>query len=183
MYSWTPLMTDAPLGIDALGFRRSLGAFPTGVCLVTTVDATGKREGVTVNSFASVSLAPPLVLWSIRDEARSSEAFVLGRHFIIHVLGLDQQDLAQHFARPAPDKFAAFDAQFAPGIGGCPRLRAGGVATYECTTYSRHQEGDHTILVGRVARYASRAAQPLVFHAGRMGSLQEIAAAAAGTTP
>jgi len=123
MYSWTLITGDSPVTTDALSFRQSLGSFPTGVCLVSTVTASGKREGMTINSFASVSLDPPLILWSIRDDARSAEAFIGGRHFILSVLAASQRALAQHFARPAADKFEGWEHDFEPGIGGCPRLR------------------------------------------------------------
>jgi flavin reductase (DIM6/NTAB) family NADH-FMN oxidoreductase RutF len=134
----------------------------------------GKREGMTINSFASVSLAPPLILWSIRDDARSADAFIAGDHFILSVLGASQRSLALHFSRPAVDKFAAYEQDFDSGIAGCPRLRLS-VATFECTTYSRHQEGDHTILLGRVERHSRSAEEPLILHMGSMGSLKELA--------
>jgi Flavin reductase like domain len=107
MYSWTLITGDTPVTTDARSFRQSLGTFPTGVCLVTTVSTDGKCEGMTINSFASVSLDPPLILWSIRDDARSADAFIGGRHFILSVLAASQRQIALHFARPARDKFAA----------------------------------------------------------------------------
>jgi flavin reductase (DIM6/NTAB) family NADH-FMN oxidoreductase RutF len=161
MYSWTLITGDVPQTPDARSFRQSLASFPTGVCLVTTISPDGKREGMTINSFASVSLAPPLILWSIRDDARSADAFIGGPHFILSVL-----------ARPAPDKFADWSNDFEEGIGGCPRLRES-AATFECTTYSRYQEGDHTILLGRVESHSRTSALPLVLHMGEMGSLSD----------
>jgi flavin reductase (DIM6/NTAB) family NADH-FMN oxidoreductase RutF len=174
MYSWTLVTGDVPQTSDARSFRRSLAAFPTGVCLVTTVSAAGKREGMTINSFASVSLAPPLILWSIRDDARSADAFIGGPHFVLSVLASSQRDLALHFARAAADKFSACAHEFEEGIGGCPRLRDS-AATFECTTYSRYQEGDHTILLGRVESHSRTSALPLMLHLGEMGSLSELA--------
>jgi flavin reductase (DIM6/NTAB) family NADH-FMN oxidoreductase RutF len=174
MYSWTLITGDTPESSDALSFRESLGTFITGVCLVSTVAASGKREGMTINSFASVSLDPPLILWSIRDDARSADAFICGRYFILSVLAASQQSLALHFARSAADKFAAWEQQFETGIGGCPRLRFS-VATFECAAYSRHQEGDHTILLGRVERHSHTHAPPLILHSGQMGSLDDLA--------
>ena len=174
MYSWAPISGDVPHALDAQRFRKALGSFPTGICLVSTLSADGKREGMTVNSFSSVSLAPPLVLWSIRDDANSSNVFLTARSFIISVLAAQQAELAMHFARPAADKFSAYESCFESGIDGCPRLRES-VATYECTVYSRHQEGDHTIVLGRVVEFSDSNHQPLLFHAGRMGSLQELA--------
>lgn len=178
MYSWTPISDEQAPTLDARRLRQALGAFGTGVCLVTTVGRDGKREGMTINSFASVSLAPPLVLWSLRDEARSADVFLAVRHFVIHVLAADQAALALHFSRAAADKFAAHEDAFEPGIAGCPRLRRS-AARYECTTYSRHEEGDHTIIVGRVEAFEHEALEPLMFHAGKMGSLRELALALA----
>ncbi|HSV45988.1 MAG TPA: flavin reductase family protein [Ramlibacter sp.] len=174
MYSWTLITGDTPQTVDAGRLRQALGAFPTGVCLVTTVTADGKREGMTINSFASVSLDPPLILWSIRDDARSAEAFLASRHFTLSILAADQKELAGHFARPAPDKFALYEDQFSVGLGGCPRLLRS-VATFECSLWSRYQEGDHTILVGRVGSYSQSEAKPLLFHSGQMGSVWELA--------
>lgn len=174
MYSWSFIGGDAPLTVDAGRFRRALGSFPTGVCLVTTVGPDGKREGMTINSFASVSLAPPLVLWSIRDDTRSAEAFLTCRNYTISILASDQKEMASHFARPAFDKFAAYEDAFAVGIGGCPKLKHS-AATFECASYSRYQEGDHTILVGRVDAFSSSEATPLLFHSGQMGSVWEVA--------
>jgi flavin reductase (DIM6/NTAB) family NADH-FMN oxidoreductase RutF len=174
MYSWALITGDTPVTVDARSFRQSLATFPTGVCLVTTLSGEGKREGMTINSFASVSLEPPLILWSIRDEARSADAFISSRHFILSVLAASQQPLALHFARPATDKFLTCDQEFDAGIGGCPRLRRS-VATFECTTYSRYQEGDHTILLGRVESHTRTGDPPLLLHMGSMGSLVELA--------
>lgn len=174
MYSWALITGDTPETLDARAFRQALGAFPTGVCLVTTVSPEGKREGMTINSFASVSLSPPLVLWSIKDDARSAEVFLAGGAFILHVLSASQAALALHFARPAPDKFSDWEDAFDRGIAGCPRLRES-AATFECSTYSRHQEGDHTILLGKVAHFSRTDTAPLLFHMGQMGSLAELA--------
>jgi flavin reductase (DIM6/NTAB) family NADH-FMN oxidoreductase RutF len=174
MYSWTLITGDIPQTADARSFRQSLATFPTGVCLVTTVSEEGKREGMTINSFASVSLAPPLILWSIRDDARSADAFIGGRYFILSVLAASQRAIAMHFARPAEDKFAGWEEEFDSGIGGCPRLRTG-IATFECSTYSRHQEGDHTILLGRVEHHRKKTEPPLMLHMGEMGSLWDLA--------
>lgn len=172
MYSWALITGDTPTTLNARLLREALSSFPTGVCLVTTIAPDGKREGMTINSFASVSLTPPLVLWSVRDDTRSAAAFLASRKFVLSVLAGSQRDLALHFARPAPDKFAAHEDDFDEGIGGCPRLRTS-VATFECTTYSRHQEGDHTILLGRVENFSKSDLPPLVFHLGQMASLPE----------
>ena len=121
-----------------------------------------------------MSLQPPLVLWSIRDDARSADVFLASGHFTISVLGARQQELALHFAKAAPDKFEKYEREFETGFGGCPKLR-GALATFECSTYSRHKEGDHTILIGKVEHFSHRSDVPLVAHAGRLGSIGEIA--------
>ncbi len=174
MYSWALVTGDTPTTLNSRSLREALASFATGVCLVTTRSLDGKREGLTINSFSSVSLTPPLVLWSIRDDTRSADAFLAGRSFVLSVLAESQRELAMHFARPAADKFAGREDDFEEGIGGCPRLRSS-VATFECTTYSRYQEGDHTILLGRVEAFAKSDMQPLVFYLGQMGSLAELA--------
>jgi flavin reductase (DIM6/NTAB) family NADH-FMN oxidoreductase RutF len=155
---------------DPRALRAALGRFPTGVCLVTTRTPGAKREGMTINSFASVSLDPPLVLWSIANDARSAEVFLGATHFNISVLGAGHKALAQHFARPAPDKFEAFEAAFVEAENGVPRL-AHAPATWECAVHARHAEGDHTILIGRVLRFDDFPGEPLLFHAGRLDSL------------
>lgn len=180
MYSWFDGFAAfaacdyAGANADARALRTAFSTYATGVCLVTTVTQDGKCEGMTINSFASVSLQPALLLWSIRDEARSADAFLASGRFIITVLSAAQHDLAMHFARPAEDKFAKFADAFEAGLGGCPRLRDS-IATFECSTYSRHKEGDHTILIGKVERFTSNQAMPLVTYAGKLGAPSDIA--------
>ncbi len=174
MYSWDPITENEACTVDGRRLRQALGSFPTGVCLVTTLGPDGKREGMTINSFASVSLSPPLVLWSVRDTARSADAFLAARGFALNMLGAQHHELALHFARPAPDKFSHFENLFMPGLRGMPVL-ADALVSFECATFSRHQEGDHAILVGRVEHFVHCAGAPLAFHAGRLGSLRELA--------
>lgn len=174
MYSWFDGFGVEDASADARRLRTALSSFTTGVCLVTTIADDGKREGMTINSFASVSLQPALVLWSIRDDARSAEIFLASGRFIVSVLGAQQQELALHFARPAADKFEKYEQEFETGFGGCPKLR-GALATFECSTYSRHKEGDHTILIGKVERFSHESEVPLVSHAGRLGAIYEFA--------
>jgi flavin reductase (DIM6/NTAB) family NADH-FMN oxidoreductase RutF len=143
--------------------------------LVTTVCADGKREGMTVNSFTSVSLEPLLILWSIRNDTGSGDAFIAGRAFNLSELSREQRELALHFACPAPDKFERFESEFNMADNACPRLGSA-VATFECSTYSRHQEGDHTtILLGRVDQFNSSDEPLLLLHSGQMGSLWDLA--------
>lgn len=178
MYSWISLDTPAGLAPDARALRAALGRYATGVCLVTTVAPGGKREGMTINSFASVSLAPPLVLWSIVNEARSADVFLGAGGFNLSVLGAPHKELALHFARPAPDKFERHAEAIAEGRNGLPLVR-GALATFECSLYSRHVEGDHTVLVGRVEHFETGEGEPLLFHAGRLGTLADLLPVAA----
>ena len=173
MYSWISLDTPAGLAPDARALRAALGRYATGVCLVTTVAPGGKREGMTINSFASVSLSPPLVLWSISNEARSADVFLGAQRYNISVLGAAHQDLALHFARPAEDKFERCADDFVSGRNGLPRVR-GALTAYECSVYSRHAEGDHTILIGRIEHFESADSEPLLFHAGKLGGLADL---------
>jgi flavin reductase (DIM6/NTAB) family NADH-FMN oxidoreductase RutF len=173
MYSWALITGDSAETVDARDLRQALGAFPTGVCLVTT-SHRGKREGMTINSFSSVSLDPPLILWSIREAAPSADAFIGARSFNLSVLTCDQLELAMHFSKAAADKFERFADQFDVARNLCPRLNDS-VATFECDTYSRHVEGDHTILLGRIEHFSRSDKAPLLFHSGQMGSLWDLA--------
>ena len=146
-------------------FRAALGMFATGVTIVTARSSTGELVGLTANSFNSVSMAPPLVLWSLARSATSMHAFSTGSHYAINILGADQQDLALRFASRDADRFAGVD--FVVGVAGAPLL-AGAAATFECFNRSRYEEGDHVIFVGEVERCTQRTgASPLLFHGGK----------------
>jgi flavin reductase (DIM6/NTAB) family NADH-FMN oxidoreductase RutF len=162
----TPPRQAQPPSFSALEFRAALGMFATGVTIVTARTADGQVIGLTANSFNSVSLKPPLVLWSLARAAASMVVFSAGSHYAINVLAADQKPLAERFAsRVAGDRFqgVTFDA----GAGGAPLLH-GAAATFECFNRSRYEEGDHVIFVGEVERCSHRAgAMPLLFHGGR----------------
>ena len=146
-------------------FRAALGMFATGVTIVTARSASGELVGLTANSFNSVSLEPPLVLWSLSRAAGSMAAFSAGSHYAINVLAADQKDLAERFAAKGADRFSGVG--FDIGAGGAPLLH-GAAATFECFNRSRYDEGDHVIFVGEVEHCATRAgASPLLFHGGR----------------
>ena len=146
-------------------FRAALGMFATGVTIVTGRDANGVRVGLTANSFNSVSLTPPLVLWSLSRQAGSLPAFTRGSHYAVHILAAGQRSLAERFARRDVDRFAGLD--FREGAGGAPILQ-GVAAVFECFNRSQYEEGDHIIFVGEVERCEWReGAQPLIFHGGR----------------
>jgi flavin reductase (DIM6/NTAB) family NADH-FMN oxidoreductase RutF len=146
-------------------FRAALGMFATGVTIVTARDADGSLVGLTANSFNSVSLEPPLVLWSLARSAGSMPAFERGSHYSINILAADQYALAERFASKSLDRFAQLS--FREGAGGAPILE-GAAAVFECFNRSRYEEGDHVIFVGEVERCEWRpGAQPLIFHGGR----------------
>ena len=150
---------------SAQDFRAALGMFATGVTIVTARDADGAPVGLTANSFNSVSLTPPLVLWSLARSAGSMPAFERGSHYAINILAADQHALAERFASKSVDRFA--DLAFSAGAGGAPVIE-GAAAVFECFNRSRYEEGDHVIFVGEVERCAWRTgAQPLIFHGGR----------------
>lgn len=149
--------------LDARAFRDALGQFATGVAIVTARGEDGERVGATVSSFNSVSLDPPLVLWSLDRSARSRAAFESSTHFAVHVLTLEQRELAQLFARRGADKFA--DLQCREGLGGVPVLEKC-AACFECETRHRYDGGDHIIFVGEVLQFERLAGSPLLFHGG-----------------
>ena len=151
--------------MDSQQFRAALGMFATGVTIVTVRSADGGLVGLTANSFNSVSLDPPLVLWSLARRARSMPAFAAGTHDAINILAADQQALAQRFASREVDRFAGL--AFREGRGGAPILE-GAAAVFECYNRSQYDEGDHVIFVGEVERCSHRpGAAPLIYHGGR----------------
>jgi 4-hydroxyphenylacetate 3-hydroxylase, reductase component len=162
---------SAPTDVNPQALRAALGRFATGVTIITCVDAAGERVGLTANSFASLSLAPPLVLWSLRRASPSLPAFEQAAQFVVNVLAESQVDLSRRFASPAPDKFA--EGGWSAGLGGAPVL-AGAAAVFECDSAARHDGGDHVIFVGRVRRLADLAIAPLVFQGGHYRMLGEV---------
>jgi flavin reductase (DIM6/NTAB) family NADH-FMN oxidoreductase RutF len=144
--------------------RKALAQFATGVTVVTTRSPDGTPVGLTVNSFASVSLDPPLVLWSIALTAQSYEVFRTCQSYLIHVLAVDQLEVAAAFATRGADKFGA--TRWRSNDSGLPLLE-GCVAWFECGNRSQYPEGDHVILVGRVEAFAIGGGAPLIFHDSR----------------
>jgi len=149
---------------DTRMLRQALGRFATGVTVVTTRTSAGKLEGLTANSFSSVSLDPPLILWSLRRAAPSFSGFIEASWFAINVLGTHQTSLSRHFATASPDKFA--DLSWTEGLGGCPLL-PDCLARFECRTETIVEAGDHNIFIGRVNRATHREGEALLFNAGR----------------
>jgi flavin reductase (DIM6/NTAB) family NADH-FMN oxidoreductase RutF len=141
--------------------RDALGRFATGVTVVTAVGPRGPL-GITANSFASLSLDPPLVLWSPARKSSRFPVFEAASHFAVHVLARDQQAMAMHFAQSG-DMPSAYGAL--PGLGGAPILE-GCAARFECRHAARFDGGDHLICVGEVLRFTASEAEPLVYHRG-----------------
>ena len=152
--------------IDPRDFRNALGAYGTGVTIITATAADGKPYGITCNSFASVSLNPPLVLWSLGIYSSSLTVFQNASHFSVHILGASQQALANKFAKSSEDKFAGVD--WTPGLGDAPVL-AESVANFQCRSVNRYYGGDHVIFLGAVEAYAYNTGEPLLFARGTYG--------------
>lgn len=154
-----------PPSFSVQEFRAALGMFATGVTIVTARSADGQVIGLTANSFNSVSLSPPLVLWSLSRVAASLPVFSTGSHYAINILAADQKPLAERFATRGADRWSG--VTFDEGAGGAPLLH-GAAASFECFNRSRYEEGDHVIFVGEVERCTHRTgASPLLFHGGR----------------
>ncbi len=146
-------------------FRAALGQFATGVTIVTARDANGRLLGLTANSFNSVSLSPPLVLWSLTRQSSSMPGLLSAQHYAINVLAADQRLLAERFARKGIDRFEG--SPWRPGLTGAPVIE-GAVAVFECGHHGQHDAGDHVIFVGKVLHCRRRVGvRPLVFHGGR----------------
>lgn len=164
------MSVPATPAFDPRELRDALGCFATGIAVVTACAPGGEFVGLTVNSFSSVSLEPPLVLWSLDRASPSLGAFSAASHYAVNVLAADQMALSQQFATRAADKFAGVDIA-AVGAGGAPLLR-GCCAWFECVNELRHDGGDHLIFLGRVARFAHEPGRPpLLYHGGRYRTL------------
>lgn len=153
---------------DERDFRNALGQFATGVTVVTTCDPDGQPVGITVSSFNSVSLVPPLVLWSLGRATSITPIFNVCSYYAIHILAQEQLPMAIQFAARGIDRFAGIGWQ--PNAQGIPILQ-GTLATFECSTRKRYEEGDHIIMIGEVLQYSYRHGPPLLYHDGQMRGL------------
>jgi flavin reductase (DIM6/NTAB) family NADH-FMN oxidoreductase RutF len=154
-----------PPEFDAKHFRQALSQFATGVTIITTRLTDGSFLGLTASSFNSVSLNPPLVLWSLAQSANSMPVFTENSHYVINVLAADQGPLAERFSRRLDNRFDGVD--FTLSHTGLPIL-SNCAAWFECHNRSRYPEGDHVIFVGEVERCSFAAQAPLIFHGGRL---------------
>ncbi len=159
---------DAWTDIEHRALRDALGAFATGVTVVTALDPDGRAIGLTVNSFNTVSLDPPLVLWSLSLASPNIAAFRAASHFAVNVLAADQQAVSECFAQRNSDKFA--DIDWRAGRGGVPLL-SGCCAVLECRNENQYAGGDHLIFIGRVETCSRQNKPPLLFHGGRYRNL------------
>lgn len=151
------------MAVDSRQFRSALGSFATGITIVTTRDPSGTDVGLTVNSFNSVSLDPPMVLWSLAKKSRSRQAFIDAGHFAVHILAVEQGELATRFASQS-DRFGGLvlerSEQGLPLLQGC-------AARFQCKVISCYEGGDHEIFVGEVSAFEHFGRPALVLHAGR----------------
>jgi len=161
-------------------FRNALGQFATGVTIVTTMDDASKPVGVTASSFNSVSLDPPLVLWSLAKTAHSMPAYQSSGGFNVHVLASHQSDLSNQFARPSDDKFAG--VEWSSCTEGFPLLPEY-AALFRCKTHFQYEGGDHTIFVGEVIDYQTHDFPVLVFHGGAYADAKQKTAPAEPPEP
>lgn len=152
------------MSIDGRELRNALGCFPTGVCLITTTTGEQKALALTANSFASVSLDPPLVLWSLQNNSDVYDVFAAPRYFAINILASDQDALSNQYARKGEHDIDP--AHYRLGKYGAPIIR-GALVSFECELDATHEGGDHLIIVGRVRDMQTRpTGDPLLFHCG-----------------
>ena len=156
---------------DARGFRNALGRFPTGVAIVTARDAQGGLHGLTVNSFTSASLEPPLSLWSLRNASSMMPVFREVEHFTVNLLAEEHLDDGRSFAKSGPRNFNTvkwiLENENAPTL-------VGAVAIFNCRTASRVPAGDHMVFLGEVLTFNYSSASPLLFHAGKFFESDEL---------
>ncbi len=157
-----PEVAFAVPGDDLRAYRQSLGTFPTGIAVMTAAH-DGRRVGLTANSFGSVSLDPPLVLWNLRTCSSSLPVYRAAGHFGVNVLAWHQEEVSRQFATPADDRFTGVDTTV--GTTGAP-LIAGCATQYECRLAGEFVTGDHVVLVGEVLRYRNFHREPLIFFRG-----------------
>jgi flavin reductase (DIM6/NTAB) family NADH-FMN oxidoreductase RutF/DNA-binding IclR family transcriptional regulator len=171
-------MVASDRSFDTRELRQVLGSFVTGVTVITTIDSDGKPHGLTANSFSSVSLDPPLILWSQSRTAPSHSVFSACQRFAVNILADEQVEISNRFARAAADKFAGTTTRV--GLGGVP-LIDGSAAHLECRLVNAYPGGDHVVFIGEVERIERHSRQPLVFGGGKymvaqphdMGPVQE----------
>lgn len=157
--------------IDLRALRDAFGRFVTGVTVISTLQEDGTPWGVTANSFSSVSLEPPLVLWSQGTHAFSFPIFQAAERFVVNILSAEQVELSKRFSTPEIDRFAGLTCR--PGIGGLPKID-GCLAHLECQKVAAYPGGDHAIFLGQVERFETVPLAPLAFSNGRYSAVQAL---------
>ena len=157
------------MSMDARELRNALGRFATGVCVISAVDKQGNAVGMTANSFSSVSLDPPLVLWSLQNTSEIFDTFATAKRFAINVLAAEQVALSNQYAKKGDHQMTP--AHYSTGRDGAPVI-SNALVSFECHLEATHEGGDHLIIIGRVSNMYSRpTGKPLLFHAGAYGEL------------
>jgi len=162
--------TKSNISWDKRDLRTALGSFGTGVTVVTSGNFQSRLVGVTANSFSSVSLEPPIVLWSLVSSSPSLEVFDATGRFVINVLALEQMNLSKQFSKTLEDKFAG--VEYTEGLGDLPVIQ-NCVATFECKTIQRTVVGDHVLFLGQVENYVYENRTPLLFCQGNYMQVAE----------
>jgi len=163
------MIIERETAFDVRAFRQALAQFPTGVCVVTCL-ADGEQLGMTMSSFNSLSLDPPLVLFSIDRRSASLPLWQKAASYTVNVLSENQKDISNRFAKPLSSKWEG--VRFEQGRSGAPVL-PGAAALFDCEPWARHEAGDHVLFIARVRHFRSFAdRQPLVFNKGRYAALQ-----------
>ncbi len=158
-------MNTPHLATDSKAFRHALGRFPTGVTILTTQLPGQPPIGLTVSSFNSVSLDPPLIVWSLSKKSSARDAFQHCERYVVQVLAADQMKLANHFAKGTQsERFEGLNLISTPN--GAVRLDAQCAAWFECVNTRIHEEGDHLVFIGTTEHCADTEALPLIYHAG-----------------
>ncbi|MDR1064299.1 MAG: flavin reductase family protein [Azoarcus sp.] len=155
--------TSSPAADKGREFRNALGRYATGIAVVTVKTQAGDLLGLTVNSFNSVSLAPPLVVWSLAAASSALAAFEASEYYAINVLAADQEALSQRFASRRKDRFDGLALE--AGLGGAPLL-SGSCARFQCRNAIRHAGGDHVVFIGEVERFDYGEGEPLIYFGG-----------------
>ena len=158
------------MSIDQREFRNAVGCFATGVTVITTLDSNGEKVGITANSFSSLSLDPPLILFCVDSKINSFDAFENCANFIVNVLHEEQQDISNNFARSSDEKWDGVLHEF--GKNGCPSF-GNSIAVLECKKDAIHEGGDHLIIVGEVTniKYDVENNRPLLYYNGSYSSI------------
>jgi len=164
-------MTSSPLA-DEAGYRRALGRFPTGVAFVAARTPDGEAAGLLINSFTSVSLAPPMVLWCLGLKASTRSVFASAPTFAVSVLSEDQKSLLSALGRATQQRLQ--DVPTRDGLGGAPVIEAA-AAVFECRVVTVTRAGDHEVYLGQVERFEQHDGPPLAYLAGRYGRVQTAA--------